>query len=70
MVQVLRRYSRSSLDWLFCRSQRDQGYANNDEHSRPDQFSPGDHVEKRLVRHDASVRKARPRRKGDQAAVR
>lgn len=70
MVKVLRRYSRCSLDRLPCWSQRYQGYANQDEHSRPDQFSASDHVEQRLKGHYRCVREARPRRKGDQAAVR
>ena len=57
-------------DWLFRRSQRDQGRTDYDEHSRSNQFSVCDEISKSLERHHGSVGKARPSREGDQAPIR
>src|ERR1700745_3789923 len=38
-LRGLRHDGRSSLDWLHCRSQRDQGCTDDDKDSHADQFS-------------------------------
>ena len=38
-----------SMNSPLRRSQRDQGYADNNEHSRPDQFSVRDETPERLL---------------------
>jgi hypothetical protein len=56
---------RRFLNRVLCRSQRDQGYTDDDEHSRPAQFPVCDQISKSLERHHGSVGKARPCREGD-----
>src|SRR5438477_5224789 len=58
------------LDWLFRRSQRDQGYTDDNEGSHAQQFSAWDQIAECLHSHNASVGKARPRGEGNEAAVR
>jgi hypothetical protein len=61
---------RYPFDPLFSRSQNNQNYANDNEHSRPDQFSACDQISERLEGHDGGVSEARPCSEGDQAVIR
>src|SRR5215467_596745 len=70
MEQVLNRYSRSSLNWLLCRSQHDQRDTDHSEGSHSDQFAASDETKICLHCHDTGMCKDRPCREGDQAAMR
>jgi hypothetical protein len=59
-VQALRRHSGASLRWLLRRSQRDQGCADDNQYTRPDQFTACDQISDCLERHNGGVGKARP----------
>jgi hypothetical protein len=66
----LRHYRRCPLDWLLCRSQRDERYTDDCEHDHSHQFSAFDHIPVFLRCHHSGMRKIRPSGESDQAAVR
>jgi len=69
-IPTLRDHSRGFLDYLLRRSQCDQHYADDCEHSHSREFSAFDHVPVFLRCHYRSMRKVRQSAEGDQAAVR
>src|ERR1700730_11805118 len=63
-------HCRYPLHRLLSRSQRDEGDADDNKYNGADEFSACDQVTECLHRHKRGVRKARPCRECDQAAIR